>query len=128
MGWTSKSYRQATHENFSGNDLKSFLEDEFYGDYEFARVSLRKAVDRHDNHVCYAIMRNRKGQVFICVILINIKDGEIYWKEIEEDMGPSESDCPTFFFQFVPVRTDGGYAVEWRERCQQSKAVLERVI
>mgnify|MGYP003440446171 CR=1 FL=1 len=116
MGWTSTCYTRVTHSEFGNEELKKFLEKEFYDVFQFAMVHLHKRPNG-ENHVCYAIMQNKTTtKPFICVILIEIHKEQIFWKEITEDMGPAESQCPVEFFKFVPCPAEG-YAKEWREKC-----------
>jgi len=38
------------------------------------------------------------------------------YKDLCETMGPREVNCPLYLLDLVPVPTEYGYAVEWRER------------
>lgn len=119
-------YNNCTHSNFKNEHLKDFLNSEYSGFYDFALVHLEINPNK-ENHVCYAIMQNRQKSIpFICVILIHISGGEIYYKEITEDMGPSENNCPVELFKFVEC-PDSKFAREWREECIKNDAKLNRV-
>lgn len=127
MGWTSKPYRgNALHTSLTAKQAFEFLKEEFY-EHDFAAYHFHKANDKYDHNECYVIMRSRHGgKPFICVILIDIKNGEIYWKEIPECMGPSYTNCPSKFFTFV---TDpGDHATQWRIECNKNNVSFKPIV
>lgn len=70
----------------------------------------------------YAAIKDKvKNNVWAIVILTNIEDGFFYYKEISEDMGPCESDCPKAIIDLLSP-TDCEYALEWRKRCLDNLA------
>lgn len=116
MGWTSKKYKETTHLNFKWENMLNFLREEYliYG-YEFAMLHLHKAKDKYEHNEIYAVIKNDRNETFIAVIIVDIKDEEIYWKYINETMGPAYHNCPKEFFNFV--KDPGDYATEWRIEC-----------
>lgn len=60
-----------------------------------------------------------KRQVFAVIILLSYKKNDYYnfcYKDMSEDMGPCESECPERILKLL-TRTESEYANEWRERC-----------
>jgi hypothetical protein len=123
MGTTSMRYTKCTHSEFGKKELKEFIEDE-YRDVEFAMIHF--VPNNSEHHIMYSIMRNRNnGTAFICVTKIQIYQGEIYWKDITENMGPVYDDCAVDLFKWVTPPND--YAIEWRKRCTENNKPLNRV-
>jgi hypothetical protein len=55
------------------------------------------------------------------VIKYDVKDGEICWKVIDEEAGPTASDCPIRLIKLMgPPRNES--AERWRERCRDNDA------
>ena len=113
MGWTSFNYRKETHSTFNVEALKELLKDEFR-EYNFAKFHLHKDNYHHEG---YTIMQKADGtsKPFILVILIKINGGEIFYKEMTEDMGPNYYNCPIDFFKWVPTTNE--YSIEFRRQC-----------
>lgn len=115
MGWTSKTYRQATHGTITKPQLREFIFDEFVGyGYAIFAASFYKDANQHE---LYLILTNPAGKLFICLVLIKIEGGEIYWKNITESEHPYYFNCPVSFFSKVPVAE-----TEWREECKKVNA------
>ena len=70
-------------------------------------------------------MQSPKGSHFINVILIDLAKGEIFWKDIEESMGPTYYKCPKEMFKFIKPPND--YAKNWREKCITNNAIMNRI-
>ena len=52
------------------------------------------------------------------VVLTSCSNGEFYYKEIDETMGPAENKCPMSILKLLtPTQSD--YAKEWRKRCEE---------
>jgi hypothetical protein len=122
MGWTSMRYTEATHDNFNKEKASQFICDE-YNHIGYAMAHFQKGIIQHE---IYIILKDRDGNPFICVILVTIKDAEIYWKEITEDMGPNYYNCPVEFFKFVPVVLEG-FAKQWRKDCAKNNVKLNSI-
>ncbi|MBV1929172.1 MAG: hypothetical protein KUG81_06625 [Gammaproteobacteria bacterium] len=129
MGWTSVGYQKTTHLKFEEKHVKEFLEDEYVRQgYSFAGIHLYKAKDEYDHNEIYCLMKHLNSSVsFINVILVDIKDNEIYWKDVPESMGPSYSNCPVEFFQWVP-KAPTDYAINWRSLCARANVKYKQII
>lgn len=66
----------------------------------------------------YAAIKHPAGHVFGCVFLTQVHDGEFYYKDMSEDMGPNESRCPVSILDLLDD-TESEYAQKWRERCRE---------
>lgn len=58
----------------------------------------------------------------VCLVKYNPRDRDGYifgYKDIDETMGPCESDCPNSILSLL-TPTDNQYALEWRSRCRES--------
>jgi hypothetical protein len=128
MGWTSKSYRRwnsnKSESIFDEKDAEEFITEEFvYHGYSFAMVHFSK---EYDEWVLYCLAKNSRGTTFIFVVLIQLKDNEIYWKTISEDEGPRPTKCPSEIFKFAPKATSD-YAIDWRKSCLENNTKLNRI-
>jgi hypothetical protein len=125
MGWTSKRFREATHQSLTAEQALAFLQDEYY-EYQFAMFHFVPAKADYEHHECYMVLRHHeKMKPFILVTIIDIKDGEIYWKEIEESCGPVYTDCPVGFFKYLEAPNN--YAKEWRNECKAKKIPFKHI-
>jgi hypothetical protein len=64
----------------------------------------------------------REVWAVICLVRYNPRDPEGYifgYKDMEESMGPYESDCPAPILDLL-TPTDREYAVQWRARCREN--------
>ena len=126
MGWTSKDYRTKTHLEFDLNDAGELLQEEICnGNYNLIGATLAKAHYKEDNNVIYALIRHPEGYLFLLVVLVDIVDNEIYWKEVDETMGPSESRCPIEYIKLLPD-TKSEYSKAWRERCLKNNVSINK--
>ena len=104
---------------------KAYLDDQF----TYARGDARARVLRSaivGKRVYYAAVEFLKPpaprEVFglVCLIDHNPRDPEGYlfgYKDISEDMGPVESDCPLAILDPL-TPTSRQYALDWRARCR----------
>ena len=60
---------------------------------------------------------SRDGTVFGLVCLSRLEDGELMLKDMTENVGPCESNCPKSILDLL-TPTDNEYALKWRERCR----------
>ena len=128
MGWTSKFYRGTNdHTSFSESDVINLLTDEYVSQgCQFAGIHLHKAKDKHDHNEVYCLMQHINSSIpFIMVILIDIVKDEIFWKEIDESMGPSYYNCPKEFFKFCEAKD---YAVNWRSECEKRNIIYKQIM
>jgi uncharacterized protein (DUF2164 family) len=132
MGTTSKRYK-GTKQGFGKEQVKELLYEEYFSQgIQFAMVHFEKQMDTTTDcqglwHEIYAVVRNSRGQIFIMVVLVDIIDGEIYWKEMTENMGPSYYNCPIELFKWVPLDDSEEYAVSWRRECEIVNRKINRV-
>ena len=120
MGWTSFHYNESTHMNWSEDQAKLFLQGEFENNgYKILVFHLQKAKTSHHRNVIYTVIEHPKGYNFLMVVLVDIKDNEIYFKEIPSDFGPSEDECPVSFLKLLP-EPKNDYCKEWRVRVERN--------
>lgn len=77
----------------------------------------------------YAVIRNKRGDAFLAVILTGVRDGEFFYKEMTDTMGPYEYNCPKSILdladELCPCTEEydyGGYAKAWRAKCRVNLA------
>jgi len=115
MGWTSVKYIEASHTSLTGEQAYNFLQNENGSSWPILKYHFVPAKDKFDHNEFYAIWQHPNGHNFICVTIIDIVDGEIYWKDITESEGPAYCNCPVEFFEEALAGND--YAIKWREEC-----------
>lgn len=74
------------------------------------------------NTVCYRAVRNLEtGETWALIILLRKEDGAVCYKDMDETMGPAESECPNRILDLL-TPTEHEYAQEWRARCRRHNA------
>ena len=75
------------------------------------------------SNVIYAAYQLPSGKVIGLVILYKYypSNREVVHKEVTEDMGPVDSECPNNILDMLS-ETDNEYALEWRARCREFNA------
>lgn len=137
MGWTGlmmqeaptqKEKREILDSEFTwfnekkqqgGRIIKSTMVNSvYYGAYEFYK---KQGDEIYDNHTT----------AIVC--LTSFRDHEFMFKDMSEDMGPYEYNCPFSILQKLsPISTDGIgdiWAKEWRNKCLETiylKEILQR--
>lgn len=115
MGWSSLPYRKATHTSLTEDEALRFIRNENSA-FEFSMFHFHKGIGQGNYHECYMLMRHHQNMKnFICCTIIEITNGEIYWKDIEESMHPAYTNCPKYFFKFLKAPND--LAEAWRKEC-----------
>ena len=116
MGWTSYSYTKTTHLEFTIKQAIEFAANEFntYG-YEVKKCSLHKAKNFQEHNELYLVMTHPEGYKFLMVVLVDIIDSEIYYKEIPISMGPCYYNCPPRFITDLPEPVNE-YEATWRRK------------
>lgn len=109
---------------------KAYLDDQFtYSSGGSTARMLRSEVV--GGRVYYAAVEMLKPseprQVFalVCLVDHNPRDPEDYvfgYKDMSEDMGPIESDCPAAILDLL-TPTTRQYALDWRARCRANAAL-----
>lgn len=99
---------------------------------EFLRKELDgervKIVDHSvKGNTAYLAMTDGAGEVFGMVVELSRYDGGWSYKEITEDMGPYQCECPLRILDKLSPTTDKN-ALEWRQACRdnQSRAKSNR--
>lgn len=125
MGWTSKYYRESKHLTFELKHARDVVQELIHGEYSVIGATLEKAKDIYDKNVIYVLVNHPKKYLFVMVILVEIKDEEIYYKEIDETMGPVEDRCPIEFIKALPV-TSNNISNNWREKCLKNNVSINK--
>lgn len=117
MGWTSYYVGNP----FTSADRKAEIDRHYNWGDEFRKVRLLKsamvgstwygAVEVED-------LETGEKSVHGSVVLTSIKDGEFYYKDMSEDVGPNESKCPVGILKLL-TPTDSEWANAWRDRCRK---------
>lgn len=102
MGWTS--YKQTSSKK---EEILNYLKD---SRFEVIDIACRG----RDNYV--ATRNIETGQIFAEVVLVETKDGEIYFKNLTEDEGPFYWNCPKRIIDKLTEATSET-AKEWRAKC-----------
>jgi len=125
MGWTYM-YKP------SSQSASEFLREQFDEDGDLFRwETLDISVVKF--RTAYAAIRKTVKQtgdshVFGVVCLLDYRPHDTYnfgWKEVEESMGPTESECPARILDLL-TPTDEKYAIEWRKRCRERIERLDK--
>jgi len=114
MGWTSFNYTEAKHLTFNAKKAYQFCKNKFNrNNYSIVRFYLQKAMKLSENNVVYLVLKHPEDYNFIMVVLIDIVDNEIYYKEICASSGPTETKCPVEFLSKVPLPKTESYEYDW---------------
>lgn len=115
MGWTSKQYiGDSEHTTITKKEAFELVQREFNTTPLMSHFL--QANNEYDHNELYSIFETPNGQEFIGVTLIDIKDGDIYWKFIEESHGPSYANCDPALFKLVFCPNE--LAKSWRNTCK----------
>lgn len=117
MGWTGI---------YVGTDTvnrKVFLDVELWEHCKNQFKLLRSTVV---NSTYYAVATHLEtGKTSAWVVLTAMDDGEFFYKEMNEDMGPNEAKMPESMVKLLSP-TDSEYANNWRRRCMEY-SMLEKM-
>ena len=125
MGWTT------THKP-AGQSASAFLREHFNEETETLRWEMLD-IAIIEFRTAYAAIRKTdkttgESLVFGVVCLLDYRPSDEYnfgWKEIEESMGPVESDCPARILDLL-TPTASEFAIEWRARCRENLAKRDK--
>lgn len=119
MGWTSY---YAWHYLANGSvDRKAECRDYIFGgmNSEWAKKH-RLLADCMDGSTYYAAIKDEDtGEVWACVCMTQVHEGEIYIKEMSEGMGPGQRTCPDRILDLL-TPTDDEWAIGWRADCRKN--------
>jgi hypothetical protein len=120
MGWTVMNHRPP------GESHAEFFARELLGE---GQTMLASAHVGGIGGTFYAAVRQRdSGEVWALVVLTTGRPGARFgWKEMEEGMGPVESECPARILDLL-TPTEDEHALAWRQRCRERTARLAAVV
>jgi hypothetical protein len=106
MGWTS----MAKPDNFN---TKKFFEQEFNTDKHLVLDCKVK------NRVAYIALKNlEENKVVAMVCILEFKNGEFAYKDMDETVGPCYYECPESILKLLTEPLND-YSKAWREKCWQ---------
>lgn len=105
MGWTS-IYSNLSNKEF----VEQYLTD--------SRVIETSIYGREVYQLAHT--HNNKDDLYIRVTLINRKDGEVFYKDMDESCGPCYYNCPAKFLK-RSTQTDQN-SISWRDACRKHSA------
>ena len=73
-----------------------------------------------------AVKRKENGVTYAVVALTQLEDGMFYFKDMSENCGPSEYNCPISILKLLSP-TDNIFAQEWRKKCLANHEVQLRL-
>lgn len=121
MGWTS--YYPGYGFNRKEEVLKIFTGENENGSWKPLKISF------HGSTAYLAVERRKPSgerYIFGAVVLTRLtKDGEFFYKDMDETVGPFECDCPVSILKMLSP-TDNEYANTWRRKCYD-KARLNKI-
>lgn len=127
MGWMSGWHSRAELVNHLTHDQRT--------DHSDGRTTTWKVLKRafRGNNLWTVIERFDYSQgvavhsvKFICLFMLQrTGDGTWAYKDVSASMGPTYYNCPTSWFDEVPV--DGEYDRQWREECLESESRRRRL-
>lgn len=139
MGWTSY---HATYYKNGEVDRKAecdafFLEGLNRGHYKIEKSAMVgrtyyaavRQLEKSDGNGSYEPIPEEEQEVFGMVILTSIKMSDyfnFFYKEISEDMGPIERDCPLSVLDKL-TPTDSDWANAWRDACRKNHEERKRL-
>lgn len=123
MGWTGYN---ATHYKPDGTiDRKAELDYELFGRFDGRPDAHKLLKSSLVGSTYYAAAQKPDGCVYGLVVLTQTDRRDpwtnFYYKDMSEDMGPCESDCPVSILKLLSPTTDD-FALAWRERCRENAA------
>lgn len=121
MGWTSYYVGSP----FSAKDRQRELDRRFTwvnrdkDGNETSRVTvLKSSMVGSTYYAAIRVIRKDYDRTLGVVALTSMKDGEFYYKEMEETQGPYECKCPMGILKMLsPLKDDEEWAKAWRDRC-----------
>lgn len=127
MGWMSGWHSRA--------ELVDYLTRDQRADHGDGRSTTWKVLKRafRGNNLWTVLERSDYAQgiviesvSFICLFMLRrAGDGTWAYKDVGASCGPTYFNCPTSWFQDVPV--DGEYDRQWREACLESQSRRKRL-
>ena len=130
MGWTSyyatrykngKIDRKAECDAYFMEGLNrghyNVLKSAMVGSVYYAAIQDMVTVNRQEDG-SYKYTPINDGEIWCAVFLTSTKNGEFYYKDMNESCGPCECKCPKSILKLLSP-TDNDYATKWRNRCYE---------
>jgi transcriptional regulatory protein LevR len=105
MGWTSMQ----KPENFN---TKKFFEQEFNSD---KHLVLDCKVKNRVAYIALKLLKENKVVAVVCIL--DFKNGEFAYKDMDETVGPCYYDCPESILKLLTEPLND-YSKAWREKCK----------
>lgn len=125
MGWSCFRHYGDTNKEIAKRELECTNE---HGSWRVLDQSQKgrviySLVERKGGDAGSAFIPDEDGTYrFIVVTLCERRDGEVCVKNIDETMGPCETDCPKrLIAKASPLGPGASYAVKWRKECVEPK-------
>lgn len=123
MGWTSTKYSKSMEE-FTSSEAVELLSNEL-NLFPIKEMYLHEDPEGERHEIYARVCHSTASTEFVIIVLVQIYDGEIYWKEMTESMGPYYFNCPKQIYDCLP--TTNKDALEWRAECQKRwKDIVEK--
>ncbi len=114
MGWTGTRYYGEDTAKNRQIKITDIIET------EWGRTDRRYQVIKScmKGKTYYAAVKHPDGNIFGLVVLTTMNDGWLDYKEICEEQGPCECDCPESILSLLSDTSDPE-ALGWRKRCRE---------
>jgi hypothetical protein len=120
MGWIVAEYRPP------GESHEEFFAREVLGERQ--EILAAAHVGGVGGTFYAAVREQSSGEVWALVVATTGRPGARFgWKEMEESMGPAESECPARILDLLSPSADE-HALAWRARCRARLRRLAAVI
>lgn len=73
------------------------------------------------------VMKHPCGHHFILTVSVDIVEGNIFYKETDNSMGPIADKCPVAFLEMLP-ESESVYDAEWRKRVIKNGVIYHNQI
>jgi hypothetical protein len=101
-------------------NVKQFIKDTYekkFSDGSRTKFTVLDIAMKNFGKVAYIAIRNEETKEVSAVVwLLDYTRGQMGYKDIDENMGPCECDCPERILKLL-TPTDYEYARNWRQRC-----------
>lgn len=132
MGWTSyvpwrrkangEIDRKAECDDLLNEEQFTILKSNMVGTTYYAAIKTKlKMVDYQleGSLGLYQTIPEDEQEVWAAVVLTSVQNGTFYYKDMSEDVGPSDSKCPASILKLL-TPTENEYANAWRKRCWEN--------
>ena len=120
MGWTSWDHEARSTDEILRGELTWRKHDEATGDRHTIIASALVGTTWYGALEYVPVVGDRT--VIALVVLTSRRGGGFTYKDMSENMGPYEAQCPKRILDLL-TEPQSEYAREWRERCRNHRAV-----